>query len=77
MDCKLVRFNVDDLVEGMVRMMASDPFFRSGELGINEFTMLELAKAIDLTGSKIRSGLQTIPQDDPKQHQPNDLALRN
>jgi UDP-glucuronate decarboxylase len=45
---------VDDLVEGMIRMMNSEPFF-IGPVNLgnpNEFTMSELAKkVIELTGS--------------------------
>jgi UDP-glucuronate decarboxylase len=70
---------VDDLVEGMIRMMGSDPqFLGPVNLGNpNEFTMLELAKAvIDLTGSKSKLVYRPMPQDDPKQRQPNiDLAF--
>jgi UDP-glucuronate decarboxylase len=45
---------VDDLVEGMIRMMNSDPAFL-GPVNLgnpNEFTMLELAILSNLTGSK-------------------------
>jgi UDP-glucuronate decarboxylase len=70
---------VDDLVEGMIRMMGSAPqFLGPVNLGNpNEFTMLELAKAvIDLTGSKSKLVYRPMPQDDPKQRQPNiDLAF--
>ena len=69
---------VDDLVEGMIRMMASEPSFL-GPVNIgnpHEFTMLELAKAVlELTGSKSKLVYSPMPQDDPKQRQPNiDLA---
>jgi UDP-glucuronate decarboxylase len=65
---------VDDLVEGMVRMMHSDPkFLGPVNLGNpNEFSMLELAKTvIDLTGSKSNIVFMPLPKDDPKQRQPN------
>jgi UDP-glucuronate decarboxylase len=65
---------VDDLVEGMLRMMNADPNF-VGPVNLgnpNEFTMLQLAKAIiDLTGSKSNIVFMTLPQDDPQQRQPN------
>ena len=64
---------VDDLVEGMIRMMASDPSFL-GPVNLgnpNEFTMLELAQAvIRLTNSKSTIIHMPLPQDDPKQRQP-------
>src|ERR1035437_10349123 len=65
---------VDDLVEGMIRMMKTDNSV-IGPINIgnpNEFTMLELAtKVIDLTGSKSKLIFQDLPSDDPKQRQPN------
>ena len=68
---------VDDLVEGMVRMMGSDPSFL-GPVNLgnpNEFTMLELAQAvISLTNSKSKIIHMALPQDDPKQRQP-DISL--
>lgn len=68
---------VDDLVEGMIRMMASEPSFL-GPVNLgnpNEFTMLELAQAIiELTGSKSKIIHMDLPQDDPKQRQP-DISL--
>jgi UDP-glucuronate decarboxylase len=68
---------VDDLIEGMVRMMRSDNSFL-GPVNIgnpNEFTMLELAQAvIELTGSNSEIIHLALPQDDPKQRQP-DISL--
>jgi UDP-glucuronate decarboxylase len=68
---------VDDLVEGMVRMMASDPAFL-GPVNVgnpHEFTMLELAQeVISLTKSKSKIIHVALPQDDPKQRQP-DISL--
>ncbi|SED68201.1 UDP-glucuronate decarboxylase [Tenacibaculum sp. MAR_2010_89] len=65
---------VDDLVEGMIRMMNSDDSF-SGPVNLgnpNEFTMLELAENIlKLTKSKSKIVYQPLPQDDPMQRQPN------
>lgn len=68
---------VDDLVEGTVRMMNSESgFLGPVNLGNpNEFTMLELAQTIlDLTNSKSKISFKELPQDDPKQRQP-DIAL--
>ena len=71
---------VDDLVEGMVRMMNSrDGFTGPVNLGNpGEFTMLELAeKVLALTGSKSNIVYQSLPQDDPTQRKPViDLAKK-
>jgi UDP-glucuronate decarboxylase len=68
---------VDDLVEGLVRMMNTDDDF-IGPVNIgnpNEFSILELAqKIIDKTGSQSRIIFEPLPHDDPKQRQP-DIAL--
>lgn len=64
---------VDDLVEGMIRMMNSREGF-TGPVNLGnpgEFTILELAeKVIELTGSKSRITYQPLPQDDPTQRKP-------
>ena len=65
---------VDDLVEGFIRMMAkTDNLVGPINLGNpGEFTMLELAeKVIALTGSKSKLIFEPLPQDDPKQRQPD------
>ena len=68
---------VDDLVEGMLRMMQADANF-VGPVNLgnpNEFTMLQLAKTIiNLTGSKSNIVFMPLPLDDPQQRQPN-IAL--
>lgn len=68
---------VDDLIEGMVRMMGSRKDFL-GPVNIgnpNEFTILELAnKVIELTGSKSKIIRMPLPADDPTQRQP-DISL--
>lgn len=68
---------VDDLVEGMIRMMNSEKTFL-GPVNLgnpNEFTMLELAeKVVKLTGSSSKIIFMPLPQDDPKQRQP-DISL--
>ncbi len=65
---------VDDLIEGMVRMMASREDF-TGPVNIgnpNEFTILQLAEhVIDLTNSKSKIVRMPLPPDDPTQRQPN------
>ncbi|PRY85170.1 UDP-glucuronic acid decarboxylase family protein [Mongoliibacter ruber] len=64
---------VDDLIDGMYRLMNSRDSF-TGPVNIGnpgEFTMLELAeKIIDLTGSKSKLVFQPLPQDDPLQRKP-------
>ena len=68
---------VDDLIDGMVRMMnGPDEFVGPVNLGNpTEFTILELAeKIIQLTGSKSRVVFRALPQDDPLQRQP-DISL--
>jgi UDP-glucuronate decarboxylase len=69
---------VDDLVEGMVRMMekSSDDFTGPVNIGNpNEFTILELAqKVIEITGSKSQIIFKPLPSDDPLQRQP-DISL--
>lgn len=72
---------VDDLVEGMVRMMNSDDTFL-GPVNLgnpHEFTMLELAETIiRVTNSKSQLIYLDLPKDDPKQRQPNiSLAKEN
>ena len=71
---------VDDLVEGMIRMMAScDEFTGPVNIGNpNEFTILQLAElVIRLTNSKSKIIRMPLPPDDPTQRQPNiDLAKK-
>lgn len=68
---------VDDLVEGMIRMMSTaDDFIGPVNIGNpGEFTMLELAeKIIALTASKSKIIHCPLPGDDPKQRKP-DITL--
>ncbi len=68
---------VDDLIEGMIRMMGTGDDFQ-GPVNIgnpNEFSMLELAqKVISLTNSKSKIVYLPLPADDPTQRQP-DITL--
>lgn len=68
---------VDDLIEGMVRLMDSRPDF-VGPVNIgnpSEFSILELANQIlALTNSKSKLIFHPLPQDDPKQRKP-DITL--
>jgi len=68
---------VDDLIEGMIRMMnAPDDFVGPVNLGNpDEFTILKLAETvIRLTGSRSKIVFKPLPQDDPMQRQP-DISL--
>ena len=64
---------VDDLIEGMLRMMNSSAGF-TGPVNIGnpgEFTIRELAEIIvDLTGSRSRIIYEPLPSDDPIQRKP-------
>lgn len=68
---------VDDLIEGMLRLMDSPADF-TGPINVgnpNEFTMLELAeKVLRLVGGKSKLTFHPLPSDDPRQRQP-DIAL--
>jgi UDP-glucuronate decarboxylase len=65
---------VDDLIDGLVRLMATPPAV-TGPVNIGnptEFSMLELATmVIDLTGSHSRVVHRPRPEDDPKQRRPD------
>ena len=67
---------VDELIDGFIRLMATDAFTGPVNLGNPiEFTIKELAeKIIEMTNSKSRLSLNPLPQDDPKQRQP-DITL--
>lgn len=67
---------VDDLVDGLVRMMDSENFIGPVNLGNpEEYTILDFAKKIvAMTGSKSKIIHQPLPSDDPTQRQP-DISL--
>ena len=68
---------VDDLVDGMVRLMNTGHDV-TGPINVGnpgEFTMLELAQTVlEITGSSSGIEHRPLPQDDPKQRQP-DITL--
>ncbi len=68
---------VDDLLEGMIRLMNSREDF-TGPVNVgnpNEFTIKELAETvIALTGSTSKIVYESLPADDPMQRQP-DISL--
>jgi len=69
---------VDDLVEGMIRMVNKTEIDFTGPVNIGnpgEFTILQLAeKIIQLTNSKSKIIYLPLPQDDPMQRKP-DITL--
>ena len=68
---------VDDMIEGFIRLMDSDGAI-TGPVNLGnpgEYTMLELAETIlKLVGSSSRLVYKPLPQDDPRQRQP-DITL--
>jgi len=71
---------VDDLVEALIRLMATDDSV-TGPVNLGnprEMTMRALAEmVIDLTGSKSRLVTRPLPQDDPRQRQPDIRQARD
>ena len=70
---------VDDLIEGVVHMMNSKHGF-TGPVNMgspDEYTILELAERIlELSESKSKITFKPLPQDDPKQRQPDITIAR-
>lgn len=71
---------VDDLIDGMIKLMESNEDI-TGPINIgnpNEFTMIELANlVIKLTDSRSKITFKPLPQDDPKQRQPDITLAKN
>ncbi len=66
---------IDDLVEGIVRLMFSHQHLPINLGNPSEFTILQLSKLVlKLTGSKSKITFKELPQDDPRQRQP-DITL--
>ena len=65
---------VDDLITGMIKLMESHKSI-TGPINMgnpSEFTMIELAElVIKLTYSRSKLKFKPLPEDDPKQRQPN------
>ena len=65
---------VDDLITGMIKLMESHKSI-TGPINMgnpSEFTMIELAElVIKLTSSRSKLKFKPLPEDDPKQRQPN------
>jgi UDP-glucuronate decarboxylase len=66
---------VSDLVDGLIKLMntTGEELYGPVNLGNpSEFTMLELADAVaEATGRQIRKTFLPLPQDDPRQRQPD------
>jgi dTDP-glucose 4,6-dehydratase len=68
---------VDDLIEGIYRLLMSDEPDPVNIGNQDEITMLTLAKeVIALTGSKSRIVFKPLPEDDPKVRQPDTTRAR-
>jgi UDP-glucuronate decarboxylase len=71
---------VDDLIEAMVRMMATDASL-TGPINIGnpgEYSMLQLAETVlRLTQSKSKLIFKPLPSDDPKQRRPDITLARD
>ena len=68
---------IDDLVDGILRLMLSDQNLPINLGNPHEFTMLQLVKLIlKLTGSKSKVVFRKLPQDDPQQRQPDITKAR-
>jgi len=70
---------VDDLVEGLIRLMESDEDV-TGPINLGnpgEFSIKELAeKVVSMTGSDSKIVYEPLPQDDPTQRQPDITQAR-
>src|SRR5690606_17871229 len=63
---------VDDLVEGIYRLLLSDYHLPVNIGNPSEISLLDFAKEIQaLTGTKSKIVFEPLPQDDPKQRQPD------
>ncbi len=68
---------VDDLVEGIYRLLLSDYVMPVNVGNPSEITLLEFAEEVlKLTGSKSKIVYEPLPQDDPKQRKPNITKAR-
>ena len=70
---------VDDLVDGLIRLMATAPGV-TGPINLGnpgEFTIRQLAETVvEMTGSRSRLVQRPLPQDDPRQRQPDITRAR-
>src|SRR6202008_4000953 len=63
---------VDDLIEGIYRLLLSDYHLPVNIGNPNEISLLDFAEEVlKLTGSKVNIDFHPLPEDDPKQRQPD------
>jgi dTDP-glucose 4,6-dehydratase len=63
---------VDDMVEGIYRLLLSDYYMPLNIGNPDEISILDFAKEIlELTGNKVKIIFKPLPEDDPKQRQPD------
>jgi UDP-glucuronate decarboxylase len=69
---------VDDLIEGLIRLMNTDGVFEPVNLGNpGEFTIRELADEVARAcGREVKISYQPLPQDDPQQRKPDITRAR-
>ncbi|HXG00328.1 MAG TPA: UDP-glucuronic acid decarboxylase family protein [Bacteroidota bacterium] len=68
---------VDDLIEGIFRLLMSKEVYPVNIGNQDEISMLQLAQeVIELTGSKSRIVFKPLPEDDPKVRQPDTTRAR-
>ncbi|WP_370584756.1 UDP-glucuronic acid decarboxylase family protein [Paracoccus sp. IB05] len=69
---------VDDMVDGLMRLMASDEKMPVNLGNPGEFTMLELAQTVrDALGKPVEITFRPLPQDDPRQRCPDIARARD
>ncbi|MBD0371759.1 MAG: SDR family oxidoreductase [Pyrinomonadaceae bacterium] len=70
---------VDDLIEGLIRLMNTDAVFEPVNLGNpGEFTIRELAEEVaKATNREVKIRYEPLPQDDPQQRKPDITRARN
>ena len=63
---------IDDLIEGIYRLLMSDYHFPVNIGNPDEISLLDFAKEIlELTNHKVKLSFKELPVDDPKQRQPD------
>jgi dTDP-glucose 4,6-dehydratase len=69
---------VDDLVEGIYRLLMSDYYLPMNIGNPDEISLLDFAKEIlELTGNKVKIIFKPLPVDDPKQREPDITKAKN
>jgi len=70
---------VDDLVDGLVRLMEAEDLHEPVNLGNpNEFTIKELAEEVSrICNATLKIKICPLPQDDPRQRQPDITRAQN